>query len=52
MAKDQKKDQSKKTLHPDKRVQTPQQILLNILFIAIVVLTYTYGWKVTEIDLG
>lgn len=48
MAKDQDK---KKTLRPDKRVQTPQQILLNILFIAIVVLTYTYGWKVTEIDL-
>jgi len=46
-----KGEDKKKVVRPDKRVQTPVQIFLNVLFIAIVVLTYTYGWKATQIDL-
>ncbi len=43
--------EEKPTLKPQRENRTPLQVLVNVLIIAIFLLTYTYGWKVTEIDI-
>ncbi len=51
MAKDKDTDK-KRVLKPERLDRTPLQISVNLILIALFLLTYTYGWRVTEIDIS
>ncbi|NOZ49088.1 MAG: phosphonate ABC transporter, permease protein PhnE [Chloroflexi bacterium] len=45
-------EEKKQTIKPVRENRTSLQLIINVVLIALVVLTYTYGWNVTQIDLS